>query len=106
MHVRYPVELDESERQQLETLVAGGTRGVRRVKRAQILLAPAAGPSDETIAVTVQVVMSTVYRTKRRLVEEGLAAALAEDPQPGRPRKLAPTEEALLVATACSRPPE
>jgi len=54
MHVRYRVELDESERQQLEALVAGGTRGVRRVKRAQILLAAADGASDEMIAVTVQ----------------------------------------------------
>jgi len=106
MHVRYRVELDESERQQLEALVAGGTRGVRRVKRAQILLAAADGASDEMIAVTVQVGTSTVYRTKRRLVEEGVAAALAEEPRPGGKRKLAPTEEALLVATACSTPPE
>ena len=40
------------------------------------------------------------------MVEEGLAAALAEDPRPGGKRKLGPTEEALLVATACSTPPE
>jgi transposase len=105
MHIRYRVELEESERHELEALVAGGTRGVRRVKRGQILLAAAAGQSDETIAVTVQVGTSTVYRTKRRFVEEGLAAALAEEPRPGGARKLAPTEEALLIATACSTPP-
>jgi transposase len=106
VHVRYRVELEESERQELEALVAGGTRGVRRVKRGQILLAAAAGQSDETIALTVQVGTSTVYRTKRRFVEEGLAAALAEEPRPGGARKLAPTEEALLIATACSTPPQ
>jgi transposase len=106
MHVRYRVELEEGERRELEALVAGGTRGVRRVKRGQILLAAAAGQSDETIAVTVQVGTSTVYRTKRRFVEEGLVAALAEDPRPGGARKLAATEEALLIATACSTPPE
>ena len=77
MHVRYRVALDESERRQLEALVTGGTQGVRRVKRAPTLLVAAAGASDETIAGTVQVGTSTVYRTKRRLVEEGLAAALA-----------------------------
>jgi hypothetical protein len=88
MHVRYRVELDESERQQLEALVAGGPRGVRRVKRAQILLAAAAGSSDETIAVTVQVGTSTVYRTKRRLVEEGLAAALYETFPPAESRRI------------------
>jgi transposase len=106
MHVRYRVELGEGERQELEALVAGGTRGVRRVKRGQILLAAAAGQTDETIAVTVQVGTSTVYRTKRRFVEEGLGAALAEDARPGGARKLTSTEEALLIATACSTPPE
>ena len=53
----------------------------------------------------MQVGTSTVDRTKRRFVEEGLAAALAEDPRPDGARKLAATEEALLIATACSTPP-
>ena len=66
MHIRYRVELEESERQQLATIVGGGTRAVRRVKRAQILLAAAAGVSDAEIAATVQVGTSTVYRTKQR----------------------------------------
>jgi IS5 family transposase len=35
MHQRYRVELEESERQQLTALVAGGRRGVRAVKRAR-----------------------------------------------------------------------
>jgi hypothetical protein len=38
MHIRYRVELDESERQQLEASHPG-THAVRRVDRAQILLA-------------------------------------------------------------------
>jgi transposase len=97
--------LDESERQQLEALVAGGTRAVRRVKRAQILLATAAGQADATIARTLQVGTSTVYRTKRRFVEESLEAALSEDPRPGGKRKLTGSEEALLIATTCSTPP-
>jgi len=33
-------------------------------------------------------------------------AALSEEPRPGAERKLSGKEEALLVATACSRPPE
>jgi transposase len=105
MHIRYRVDLEESERQQLEALVAGGTRAVRRVKRAQILLAAAAGVSDAEIAATLQVGTSTVYRTKLRFVERGLAPALAEEPRPGGKRKLTATDEALLVATACAQPP-
>ena len=77
----------------------------RRLKRAQILLAASAGSSDEAIAKNVVVGTSTVYRTKRRFVEEGLEAALSEEPRPGAERKLAAKEEALLVATACSAPP-
>jgi transposase len=105
MHIRYRVELDESERQQLETLVAGGTRAVRRVKRAQILLAAAAGVPDVEIATTLHVGTSTVYRAKQHFVERGLDRALSESPRPGGKRKLAGTEEALLVATACAHPP-
>jgi transposase len=48
---------------------------------------------------------STVYRTKRRFVLGNLAAALSEEPRPGAPRKLSSKEEALLVATVCSKPP-
>ncbi len=105
MHLRYRVDLDESERQHLEGMVAGGTRAVRRVKRAQILLAAARGQTDEAIATTVRVGTSTVYRTKRRFVEESLEAALSEAPRPGGARKLTGPEEALLIATACATPP-
>ena len=105
MHLRYRVDLEESERRQLEEIVTGGTRAVRRVKRAQILLAAAAGQTDDAIATTVRVGTSTVYRTKRRFVEESLEAALSEDPRPGGTRKLTGGEEALLIATACSTPP-
>ena len=90
MNIRYRVELAEDERRQLETLVTGGSRAVRKVKRAQILLAAAAGCSDEGIARTVRVGTSTVYRTKRQFVEESLEAALAEDPRPGEPGSRSP----------------
>lgn len=106
MNIRYRVELEEDERQVLEALVGGGSRSVRRVKRAQILLAAAGGQPDDVIATTVQAGTSTVYRTKRRFVEESLEAALSEDPRPGGQRKLTGSEEALLIATACSTPPK
>jgi transposase len=48
---------------------------------------------------------STVYRTRQRFVEEGLAGALSEAPRAGPPRKLGASDEALLVAVACSDPP-
>jgi transposase len=105
MNVRYVVNLSESERQELRALVAGGKGAVRKLKRAQVLLAADGGCTDEDIARTVQVGTSTVYRTKRRFVEEGFEQALTETPRPGGHRKLSTTEEAMLVALACTTPP-
>lgn len=106
MNVRYHVELSQAEREQLRALLSGGKHAARKLKRAQILLAADARASDEEIAATVGVGGSTVYRTKRRFVEGNLEAALSEAPRPGAERKLSGKEEALLVATACSEPPE
>jgi transposase len=105
MNVRYRVELDQCERDQLTALLSGGKRGARKLKRAQILLAVDRGASDEEVARSIGVGGSTVYRTKRRFVLGNLAAALNEEPRPGARRKLTGKEEALLVATACSSPP-
>ncbi len=87
--------------------MSGGKGAVRKIKRAQILLAADAKSksSDETIARNLGSSTSTVYRTKQRFVEEGLAQALSEAPRSGPPRKLSATDEALLVAVACSNPP-
>ena len=104
MNIRYRVELSEAERLELGTLLSGGKHAARKLKRAQILLAADAGAGDEEIARTVGVGGSTVSRTRRRFVLGNLEAALSEEPRPGAARKLSGKEEALLVATACSKP--
>ncbi len=101
MNVRYRVELSQTERVELKALLSGGKHAARKLKRAQILLAADAGTSDEAIARSVGMGGSTVYRTKRRLVLGNLEAALSEEPRPGAGRKLS-----VLVATACSNPPQ
>jgi transposase len=105
MNVRYRVELSQAERAELAALLSGGKHAARKLKRAQILRAADAGAGDEEIARTVGVGGSTVYRTKRRFVRGNLEAALSEEPRLGAARKLSGKEEALLVATACSKPP-
>lgn len=106
MNERYVVTLSAEERSELEALVSGGAKLVRVAKHAQILLAAADGETDEQISKLVRVGTSTVYRTKRRCVEEGIEAALHDRPRPGGARKLVASEEALLIATACSKPPK
>jgi transposase len=106
MNIRYRVELNQTERAELTALVSGGKNAARKLKRAQILLAADAGVSDDDIVASVRVSGSTVYRTKQRFVLGNLEAALCEEPRPGASRKFTGKEEALLVATACSKPPE
>jgi len=79
MNLRYRVELSQDERDELKTLISGGKHPVRKLKRAQILLAADAGAADEDVAISVGVGGSTVYRTKRRFVLGNLKAALSEE---------------------------
>jgi transposase len=104
MNIRYRVDLAAEERNELGRLLSAGKCAARRLKRAQILLTAAAGVSDQEIERTIGASGSTIYRTKRRLVECGLEAALSEEPRPGAGRKLTGKQEALLVATACAQP--
>jgi transposase len=105
MNVRYRVALSQAERDELTEMLRKGKRAARKLKRAQILLATDDGCSDDEIARAVAVGGSTVYRTKRRLVQGNLERALSEEPRPGAARKLTAAQEALLVATACASPP-
>ena len=101
MNIRYCVDLTGDERAELSQMLSAGKQAVRRLKRAQILLAADARASDDEIERAIGASGSTVYRTKRRFVECGLESALSEEPRPGAERKLTGGQEALLVATAC-----
>lgn len=106
MAKKYVVELTPEERAELRALLQGGKARVRRLNRARVLLLADEGRTDEEIARALHLGKSTVERTRKRLVEEGLEAALSERPRPGKARKLNGKQEALLVALACSDPPE
>lgn len=105
MNIRYVVELTEQERAELKVLTATAKTLGQKRKRAQILLACDRGMTEETVAAALLCGTSTIYRTKKRFVEEGLQAALTEKPRSGGNRKLTGQEEATLVALACSTPP-
>jgi len=81
MNVRYRVTLSEEERMALQEMLGKGRSQVREVKRAQILLAADQGASEDAIAKAVRTSAATIYRTKRRFVEQGLVAALLNDQQ-------------------------
>jgi transposase len=62
---------------------------------------------DTKIADTFDVGLSTIYRLRQRLVEDGLEAALSRRPMSSkRPAKLDGAQEARLIAVACGPAPE
>jgi transposase len=103
---RYRVTLTDDEQEQLHDLTRKGKGSVRMVRRAQTLLLAAEERIDEEIAAALHIGVSTVERTRRRFVEEGLEASLREYPRPGARPKLGPKQQAMVVALACTKPPE
>jgi transposase len=102
----YVVELSDDERQGLAVLIHAGTTRARMVNRAQILLHADEGKQDKGIAAALHTSESTVWRIRKRFVEDGLHGALHEIVRPGGARKLSGEQEAHLVALACSDPPQ
>lgn len=107
MNVKYIINLSESEREVLSGLVSKGKASARMLKRANILLmADRTAHQDTDIAEALSAGTSTVFRTRRTFVEDGLQAVLDKDERPGAARLLSGNQEALLVSIACSEPPE
>ena len=103
----YDVDLTEGEREQLQELIRGGRPRARVVKRAQILLAADGHHrTDAEISSTLSSSTSTVFRTRKKFVTEGLDGALKEKPRSGGKALLSAAQEGALVALACSTPPE
>jgi transposase len=103
---KYIVQLTDEERDRLDALLTRGKVGARTSARARILLHAADGATDEAISAAVRVGSATVERVRQKFVEGGLDWALRERPRPGGARKLDGKQEAFLVATACSTPPD
>jgi transposase len=108
---KYIVRLTAEERTELEALVKKGKVAAYKIKHANILLAAdVQGPAwpDHQIATAFSCHPGTVENMRRRLVLEGLAAALErqKQAQPSRLPKLDGRGEARLIALARRTPPE
>jgi transposase len=110
---KYVVELTSEERKQLEGLIQKGQVAGYKIRHAQMLLKADQGKDgpgwpDQQIADAFGAHLTTVECLRKRLVEQGLDAALQRKKQasPSRERKLDGDGEARLIALACSEPPE
>jgi hypothetical protein len=105
---KYTVGLSIEERGGLQQLVTTGKAAARRLTHARILLlADGEHCPDEEIVSTLGVSLRTVERVRKRLVTEGLEAAIDHRPQPPRPDKIKirGDVERKLIELACSDPP-
>ena len=110
---KYVVRLSSDERVRLEDMIGTGRGAAYRLLKARILLkadvsAEGGGWGDARIAEALETSASTVFRTRRQLVEEGLEAALARKKRqtPPLPAIFDGAAEAKLIALACSEPPK
>jgi transposase len=108
---KYIVRLTVEERTELEAMVKKGKAAAYKIKHANILLAADGnGPAwpDRQIAEAFGCHLDTVENVRRRLVREGLAAAVERkrQDQPSRPPKLDGRGVARLITLARSTPPE
>ena len=109
---KFVVRLSGDERADLEKMIRTGRDAAYRLLKARILLKSDVskqgdGWSDAQIAEALETSPSTVLRTRRQLVEEGLEAALSRKTRPRPDARIFDGEkEAKLIALACSEPPE
>jgi len=73
--------------------------------RAKIVLGAAEGIANQTLAVRLATTRMTVLLWRNRYAAEGLAGILEDRPRPGRPKEIAPEQEAEIVeATRSTKP--
>lgn len=102
------ITLDLQERKQLEDMLKKGRWTPRQMMRARILLMADDQKmiSNTTIARMLSCGRETVRQVRHRFLTEGLEKALIDRPRSGQPKKLTEAEEAFVIATACSTPPQ
>lgn len=101
-----PLRLTEEQRKGLETLTRSRTESVRRVERAEILLAYAQGETISAIARQVGTNRPKVNRCVDKALELGVEAALQDLPGRGRKRVIPREARAWLLSLACQKPKE
>lgn len=103
---RETVKLTAKEVKFLHSFKNSARMSQREFDRVNILLLLDKGKKDAEIVDFLGVERTTVWRTRKRYLEEGLGQALQERERSGQPRKYGPQQEAEVIALACSAAPE
>jgi Spy/CpxP family protein refolding chaperone len=108
MNIKYRIELQDEQRQQLEKITSSGMCSVRLIKRAQILLKSdrKVNWSYAQISAAFDVSSVTISKVRKAFVEQGIELALQrKKPQRAYEHTLDGEGEAHLIALACGQPP-
>jgi len=108
---KYIVRLTADEKKELTQMVYKGKVAAYKRLHAQVLLKAdisdkGPGWKDNQIAEAFDITVRSIERIRRRLTENGLDGAISRASGGGSKRKLDGTQEAYLIALACSDPPE
>lgn len=102
---RLEIKLRPSEIKYLKKFKNSGKRSQREYDRANILLLLDKGKRDADIVDFLGLERTTVWRTRKRYLTEGLEKSLQEKERSGQPKKYEAKQEAEVIALACSDPP-
>ena len=110
---KFLVTLTDEARCLLWKMVSSGKGAARKLLHGRLLLQADASPegmryTDEAIAETLGVSLSTIHRVRQQFVEESFEAALNPRRPRRRPDKVTIQGEAeqQLIALACGAPPK
>ncbi len=103
---KYIVRLTDEEYDFLQKFVSSGKHSAREVLRARVLLLADRRMTDAEISDVLDVSTRTIQRIREKYIGDGLDSALRELPRPGQPKKLSFSQEAQIIALACSNAPE
>ena len=99
------LEISDEDRVELKRIVRAASSEVRIVERARIVLCAAEGYPAAVIAERVGCGEKTAKKWRGRYARAGIEG-LHDAPRPGPPLTHGPEVRALLIAKACTRPPE
>ena len=100
------VELSDSEKQYLESILRSRTTQAQVVQRARIILLKADGLTVDEVADKVGVNRNSVMLCLRKYREDGVENALHDTPGRGRNPEITDEEKAWVINIACKRPYE
>ena len=106
MRIAQTVALTKVERSTLEGWAHGRTVAVRQAERARMILAAAAGRSNQEIAAALGVKPHTVGRWRNRFADVRVAGIAKDLPRGGRPRRQREEVESKIIDTTTQRKPK